>query len=67
MCTLTVLLVFNIYQPFLKSATRSLSRRSFIAQKKLTECRESGINLFKQRWVEKCHSHDEVCQRALKV
>lgn len=31
------------------------------------EHRESGINLFKQRCVQKCHSHGEVCQRALKV
>lgn len=31
------------------------------------EHRESGINLFKQRCVQKCHSHGEVCQQALKV
>lgn len=29
--------------------------------------RENGINLFKQRCVQKCHSHGEACQPALKV
>lgn len=64
--------LMHSFNPALKLESRAFSQRLFMKEKswlnaQTTAHRESGINLFKQRCVQKCHSHDEVCQPALRV
>lgn len=63
-CIQALLTLFEVWAPVFSQPFIINQKSCWILD---AEHRESGINLFKQRWAEKCHSHGKVCQQALKV